>query len=117
MLSMRIEDLKDALPTTRFRRDPLPYEAGFLAGKAFLRYRRSRQEQDDTTAGLLLRRTRTAAFKGFSDEHVVHPVSARDDEPTYFRAGGRSDPHRSTPTFARPPAAITEQCRHRRGAM
>jgi predicted nucleic acid-binding protein len=35
----RIEDLEDALPASLFRRDPLPYEAGFLAGKAFLRYR------------------------------------------------------------------------------
>jgi predicted nucleic acid-binding protein len=36
----RIEDLDDALPPAVFRRDPLPYAAGFLAGKAFLKYRR-----------------------------------------------------------------------------
>ncbi|MGI8937296.1 MAG: type II toxin-antitoxin system VapC family toxin [Iamia sp.] len=36
----RIEDLDDALPEQDFRRDPLPWEAGFLAGKAFLTYRR-----------------------------------------------------------------------------
>lgn len=36
----RIEDLDDALPTSVFRRDALPYEAGFLAAKAFLQYRR-----------------------------------------------------------------------------
>lgn len=36
----RIEDLDDALPTTTFRRDPLPWEAAFLAGKCFLTYRR-----------------------------------------------------------------------------
>lgn len=36
----RIEDLEQALPPTAFRRDPLPYAAGFLAGKAFLAYRR-----------------------------------------------------------------------------
>ena len=36
----RIEDLDSALPETSFRRDPLPYSAGFLAGKAFLTYRR-----------------------------------------------------------------------------
>lgn len=36
----RIEDLDEALPATAFRREPLPYPAGFLAGKAFLRYRR-----------------------------------------------------------------------------
>lgn len=38
----RIEDVEDALPTSMFRREPLPYEAGFLAGKAFMRYRRNR---------------------------------------------------------------------------
>lgn len=36
----RIEDLEQAIPTGLFRREPLPYEAGFLAGKAFLHYRR-----------------------------------------------------------------------------
>lgn len=38
----RIEDLEAALPSTLYRRQPLPYEASFLAGKAFLRYRKSR---------------------------------------------------------------------------
>jgi predicted nucleic acid-binding protein len=37
----RIEDLDAALPPTYFRRDALPWEAGFLAGKCFRRYRRS----------------------------------------------------------------------------
>lgn len=36
----KIEDLDDALPAADFDREPLPYEAGFLAGKAFLAYRR-----------------------------------------------------------------------------
>ena len=36
----RIEELEAALPTDLFRRDPLPYEAAFLAGKCFLEYRR-----------------------------------------------------------------------------
>lgn len=35
-----IENLDDALPATQFLREPLPYAAGFLAGKAFLAYRR-----------------------------------------------------------------------------
>jgi predicted nucleic acid-binding protein len=35
----RIEDLDDALPEEYFRREPLPWEAAFLAGKAFLEYR------------------------------------------------------------------------------
>lgn len=36
----RIEDLEEAIPPTIFRREPLPYEAAFLAGKAFVQYRR-----------------------------------------------------------------------------
>jgi hypothetical protein len=37
----RIEELDDSLPTSHFRREPLPWEVAFLAGKVFLRYRRS----------------------------------------------------------------------------
>jgi predicted nucleic acid-binding protein len=37
----RIEELDAALPPADFTRLPLPWEAGFLAGKAFLRYRRN----------------------------------------------------------------------------
>lgn len=36
----RIEDLDDALPSSMFRRDELPWGAAFLAGKCFVRYRR-----------------------------------------------------------------------------
>jgi len=35
-----IEALDAALPSTVYRREPLPWEAGFLAGKCFLMYRR-----------------------------------------------------------------------------
>jgi hypothetical protein len=35
-----IEALDAALPTALYRRDPLPWEAGFLAGKCFLLCRR-----------------------------------------------------------------------------
>ena len=38
----RIEELDDALPPDAFTRLELPWEAGFLAGKAFLKYRRAR---------------------------------------------------------------------------
>lgn len=37
----RIEDLEDALPPEDFRRASLPWPAAFLAGKAFLAYRRN----------------------------------------------------------------------------
>lgn len=40
-----IEDLEAALPIDLYRRDELPYEAGFLAGKCFLRYRRAGGEK------------------------------------------------------------------------
>ena len=38
----RIEDLDAALPKAMFDREPIPYEAAFLAGKVFLAYRRRR---------------------------------------------------------------------------
>lgn len=38
----RVEDLEDALPAREFRRSPLPWAAAFLAGKAFMAYRRNR---------------------------------------------------------------------------
>ncbi len=34
-----IEELEEALPIELYRRESLPYEAAFLAGKCFLRYR------------------------------------------------------------------------------
>ena len=36
----RVEDLEFALPPGLFRREDLPWEAAFLAGKCFLAYRR-----------------------------------------------------------------------------
>jgi predicted nucleic acid-binding protein len=36
----RIEDLEAALPKEMLEREAIPYEAAFLAGKAFLAYRR-----------------------------------------------------------------------------
>ena len=36
----RIEDLEEALPPAYFRREPIPWEAAFLAAKCFERYRR-----------------------------------------------------------------------------
>ncbi len=37
----RVEDLDEALPPQDYRRASLPWEAAFLAGKAFLDYRRN----------------------------------------------------------------------------
>lgn len=36
----RIEDLDDALPESYYRRLSLPFEAGFLTGQCFLKYRK-----------------------------------------------------------------------------
>ena len=36
----RIEDLDDALPEAYYRRLPLPFEAAFLTGQCFVKYRR-----------------------------------------------------------------------------
>jgi predicted nucleic acid-binding protein len=36
----RIEELDEVLPADSFRREPLPWDAAFLAGKCFLAYRR-----------------------------------------------------------------------------
>lgn len=36
----RIEEVEEALPPILFRRIPIPWEALFLAGKAFIKYRR-----------------------------------------------------------------------------
>ena len=36
----RVEDLDNALPLHYYRRLPLPWEAGFLAGQCFVAYRR-----------------------------------------------------------------------------
>jgi predicted nucleic acid-binding protein len=35
-----IEELDEALPSTDFVREPLPYQAGFVASRAFVAYRR-----------------------------------------------------------------------------
>lgn len=41
----RIEDLEKALPSDYILRDDLPYEAAFLAGKCFLKYRKAGGEK------------------------------------------------------------------------
>ncbi len=41
----RIEEVDDAVPASTFRRDALPFQAGFLAGKVFVKYRRAGGER------------------------------------------------------------------------
>lgn len=45
---LRVEDLDDALPAADYRRAPLPWAAAFLAGRAFVRYRRNRGTASST---------------------------------------------------------------------
>jgi hypothetical protein len=40
-----VEELEELLPAADYEREPLPYLAGFAAGKAFLRYRRGGGEK------------------------------------------------------------------------
>ena len=44
----RIEDVEMVLTPSFFRRDALPWEAAFLAGKCFLTYRRRRGKRGST---------------------------------------------------------------------
>jgi len=44
----RVEDVDTALPSSDFRRLPLPWAAAFLAGKAFVQYRTSRGTKTST---------------------------------------------------------------------
>jgi hypothetical protein len=57
-----VEELEAALPIEAFRRDILPYEAAFLAGKRFLEYRKKRWNATVANARLLDRRPRRRAW-------------------------------------------------------
>lgn len=43
-----VEALEDALPPSDYRRQPIPWPAAFLAGKAFLHYRRNKGTKSTT---------------------------------------------------------------------
>jgi hypothetical protein len=51
-----IEELEELLPAADYEREPLPYVAGFAAGKAFVRYRRGGGDKRPADARLLYRR-------------------------------------------------------------
>jgi predicted nucleic acid-binding protein len=58
------EELDALLPEGLFRRDSLPWEAGFLAGKAFTRYKRAGGEKKRMLADFLI--GAHAAVNGFT---------------------------------------------------
>jgi predicted nucleic acid-binding protein len=60
----RIEDLEAALPTADYQRAALPWEAAFLAGKAFLTYRRRGGSRPSTLPDLFI--GAHAAVEGFA---------------------------------------------------
>ncbi len=59
-----LEELVALLPDGLFRRDSLPWEAAFLAGKAFTRYKRAGGEKKRMLADFLI--GAHAAVKGFT---------------------------------------------------
>jgi predicted nucleic acid-binding protein len=50
----RIEDLNEAIPITMVDREPIPYEAAFLAGKAFSIYRKRGGKKRSTLPDFLI---------------------------------------------------------------
>jgi predicted nucleic acid-binding protein len=59
-----LEELDDLLPEMLLRRDPIPWEAHFLAGQAFRRYRRNKGQQKRVLADFLI--AAHAAYAGYT---------------------------------------------------
>jgi predicted nucleic acid-binding protein len=86
-----VEELEELLPPGDYEREPLPYTAGFAAGKAFVRYRRSggdkRSPMPDFYIGAhaavagyrLLTRDVRRYRTYFPTIHIIAPPSAGDE--------------------------------------
>jgi len=59
----RIEELDNVLPESLFNRENLPWEASFLAGKAFVSYRRNSGTKNSTLPDFLI--GAHAAIRGY----------------------------------------------------
>ena len=59
-----LEELDELLPVALFRRDELPWEASFLAGRAFRRYRQAKGSKNRMLADFLV--GAHAAVSGFA---------------------------------------------------
>jgi predicted nucleic acid-binding protein len=68
----RVEDLDEAVPATDFLREQLPYPAGFLAGKAYVRYRRQGGTKNSPIADFYI-----GAHAAVSDYQLLTRDSAR----------------------------------------
>ena len=60
------EELDDLLPASDYDREPLPYRAGFAAGKAYLRYRQSGGGKRPRCRIFISARTRPWPVTGYS---------------------------------------------------
>lgn len=85
-----VEELDELLPAGDYEREPLPYVAGFAAGKAFLRYRRGgdrRSPMPDFYIGAhaavagyrLLTRDVRRYRRYFPTVDIIAPAPADDD--------------------------------------
>ena len=86
-----VEELEDLLPASDYEREPLPYLAGFAAGKAFVRYRRGggdkRSPLPDFYIGAhaavagyrLLTRDARRYRTYFPTVHIIAPVTGEED--------------------------------------
>jgi hypothetical protein len=74
-----VEDLDELLPASDYEREPLPYVAGFAAGKAFVRYRRG--GGDIANAGVLYRRACRRSGLPVADARCP-PVPGRTSRPS-----------------------------------
>ncbi len=73
----QIEDLDDALPPSDYRRLALPWESAFLAGKAFLDYRRNKGTKASMLPDFFI-----GAHAAVADLHLLTRDTARYR--TYF---------------------------------
>jgi predicted nucleic acid-binding protein len=50
----KIEELEDALPESYFTKEPIPWEAAFLAAKVFIQYRKNGGKRDSNLPDFLI---------------------------------------------------------------
>jgi predicted nucleic acid-binding protein len=50
----KIEELEDALPESYFTKEPIPWEAAFLAAKVFIQYRKNGGKKDSNLPDFLI---------------------------------------------------------------
>lgn len=93
-----VEELEELLPASDYEREPLPYLAGFAAGKAFVRYRRGRGDKRSpmpdfyigahaaVTGYRLLTRDVGRYQTYFPTVKIIAPASPEDETPHTSRA-------------------------------